>query len=56
VRLAASRLLGADGDSSLYSGNDLLIQGLIQIHRDYCLKNHPDCEECRLIAGGNRRR
>lgn len=48
VRLAASRLLGPNGDASLYSDNDLLIQGIIQIHRDYCLRNHPDCEDCRL--------
>lgn len=50
VRLAAFRLLGRDHNPALYSGDGLLIQGLIQFHRDYCLAVHPDCSACPLAA------
>lgn len=50
VRLTAFRLFGRDHHPpARYSGNDLLIQGLIQIHRDFCLQVHPDCGGCRLV-------
>ena len=50
TRLAAFRLFGGDHNPALYSGNGILLQGLIQIHRDYCLSVHPDCSSCRLVA------
>lgn len=50
TRLAAFRLFGRDHNPALYSGNGILLQGLIQIHRDYCLAAHPDCSACRLVA------
>ena len=49
TRLAAFRLFGRDHNPALYSGNGVLLQGLIQIHRDYCLAAHPDCSACRLV-------
>ncbi len=49
VRLTAFRLFGRDHNpAAFYSTNGLLIQGLLQIHRDYCLQLHPACERCRL--------
>ena len=49
VRLTAFRLFGRDHNpAAFYSTNGLLIQGLLQIHRDYCLQMHPDCTECDL--------
>lgn len=48
VKLTAFRLLGRDHNPALYSGNGLLIQGLIQIHREFCLSAHPDCGNCAL--------
>ena len=49
VRLTAFRLLGRDHNpAAFYSGNGLCIQGLLQIHRDYCLHFHPDCDSCSL--------
>lgn len=49
VRLTAFRLLGRDHNpAAFYSGNGLCIQGLLQIHRDYCLQFHPDCDSCSL--------
>ena len=50
ARLAAFRLFGRDHNPALYSGNGVLLQGLVQIHRDYCLAAHPDCSACRLVA------
>ena len=51
VRLTAFRLFGRDHHPpARYATNGLLIQGLIQIHRDYCLQVHPDCTACRLLA------
>lgn len=55
VRLAAFRLLGRDHNpAAFYSRNGLHIQGLIDIHRSFCLAAHPDCPNCRLfdIDGG----
>ena len=48
VRLAAFRLLGRDHNPAIYSGNGLLIQGLLHVHREYCLTVHPDCTACEL--------
>lgn len=51
VRLTAFRLFGRDHNpAAFYSGNGLFIQGLLQIHRDYCLQHHPDCQGCRIYA------
>ena len=53
VRLTAFRLLGRDHNpAAFYSGNGLLIQGLIQVHRDCCLPHHPDCGDCELLSAG----
>jgi len=52
VRLTAFRLFGRDHNpAACYATNGLLIQGLIQIHRDYCLQTHPACQGCGLLAG-----
>lgn len=49
VRLTAFRLFGRDHNpAAFYSGNGLLIQGLLQIHRDHCQPVHPDCGRCSL--------
>ena len=48
VRLMAFRLFGRDHNPALYAGNGLLVQGLIQVHRAYCLAAHPDCSACPL--------
>lgn len=51
VRLTAFRLFGRDlNPATAYTSNGLKIQGLIQIHRAFCLGTHPDCENCRLVA------
>ena len=51
VRLTAFRLFGRDHNpAAFYATNGLLIQGLLQIHRDYCLQVHPDCADCRLVS------
>ena len=49
IRLAAFRLFGRDHNPALYAGNGVLLQGLIQIHRDFCLAAHPDCVGCGLV-------
>lgn len=50
VRLAAFRLFGRDHNPrAYYAKNGLLIQGLIQIHREFCLQVHPDCDDCGLV-------
>ena len=49
MRLTAFRLLGRDHNPALYSGNGLLLQGLIQVHREFCLAVHPDCSTCALV-------
>ena len=52
VRLTACRMFGRDHNPRVwYSGNGVAIQGLIQIHRDFCLQVHPDCDVCALVAG-----
>ena len=48
MRLAAFRLFGRDHNPALYSGNGLFMQGLLQIHKEFCLGAHPDCDECAL--------
>lgn len=50
MRLTAFRLLGRDHNPALYSGNGLLLQGLLQVHREFCLAVHPDCSTCGLVA------
>ena len=51
VRLTAFRLFGRDHNpAAAYASNGLLIQGLLQIHRDYCLRTHPDCSTCGLVS------
>ena len=51
VRLTAFRLLGRDHNPAVaYASNGLKIQGLIQIHRDFCLRLHPECGECSLAT------
>ncbi len=51
VRLTAFRLFGRDHNpAAVYSTNGLLIQGLLQIHRDYCQRLHPDCGDCALLV------
>ena len=50
ARLTAFRMLGRDHNPALYSGNGLLVQGLIHIHREFCLAAHPDCANCALVA------
>ena len=52
VRLTAFRMFGRDHSPvAFYADNGLLIQGLLQIHRDSCLVWHPDCDGCRLAHG-----
>jgi len=49
VRLTAHRLFGRDHNpAAYYAKNGLLIQGLLQIHREFCLRHHPDCNNCDL--------
>ena len=49
VRLMAFRMFGRDHNpAAYYATNGLHVQGLIQIHRDFCLQVHPDCGECAL--------
>ena len=51
VRLTAFRMFGRDHNpAAFYATNGLLIQGLLQIHRDCCLQVHPDCTECDLVS------
>lgn len=50
ARLTAFRMLGRDHNPALYSGNGLLVQGLIHIHREFCLAAHPDCSNCALVS------
>ena len=51
VRLTAFRLFGRDHNpAAFYSRNGLFIQGLLQIHRDRCLRMRPDCSGCSLAV------
>ena len=52
VRLTAFRLFGRDHNPALYAGNGLLVQGLLQVHREFCLAAHPDCSSCPLAPLG----
>ena len=55
VRLTAFRMFGRDHNpAAFYATNGLHIQGLLQIHRDYCLQVHPDCTACELINRSRR--
>ena len=55
VRLTAFRMFGRDHNpAAFYSTNGLLIQGLLQVHRDHCLQVHPDCSECDLVSRSRR--
>lgn len=49
VRLVAFRIFGRDHNPAIYAGNGVLMQGLIQIHRDFCLAAHPGCDRCELV-------
>jgi len=47
VRLMAFRLFGCDHNpAAFYASNGLLIQGLLQVYYELCLKHHPDCCVC----------
>jgi hypothetical protein len=48
MRLTAFRLFGRDHNPALYAGNGVLLQGLMQIYRDFCLRLHPGCDACRI--------
>lgn len=49
VRLTAFRMFGRDHNpSTTYASNGVKIQGLIHIHRAFCLNYHPECVDCRL--------
>jgi len=48
MRTAAYYLLGRDHNPALYSTNNLLQQGLLQIYLDFCLPAKTSCQECRL--------
>lgn len=51
MRLTAFRMFGRDHNPrAMYYGNGLRLQGLLQIHRDFCLQVHPDCSDCALVA------
>ena len=52
VRLTAFRMFGRDHNpSALYSSNGLLIQGLLQIRLDNCLRSRIGCHDCELASG-----
>jgi len=47
VRKVAVRMFGGDHNPRRwYAANDVLIQGLIQIDREWCARYHPDCLDC----------
>ena len=47
MRLTALRLFSQDHNPrSMYLRNGLMMQGLLQIHRQYCLELYPDCDKC----------
>lgn len=51
VRLMAFRLFGRDVNSAkAYASNGIMIQGLLQLYRQYCLEQYPNCKECKLIT------
>jgi len=49
MKTAAWHLLGRDHNPALYSGNNILQQGLLQIYLDFCLSARCGCEGCRLL-------
>jgi hypothetical protein len=49
VRLTAYRILGRDHNPALYAWNGLLLQGLLHIHREFCICARPGCAGCRLV-------
>jgi len=48
MRLAALHLFGRDHNPALYADSGLLLQGLLQIHLDFCLNAKPECDDCAL--------
>jgi len=51
VRTTAYRLFGRDHNPApLYAANGLRIQGLLQIHADFCLGARAGCADCPLAA------
>ena len=47
MRLTAFRMFGRDHNpSAFYLNNGLRMQGLLQIHREFCLELYPDCKDC----------
>lgn len=48
MRTAAWYLLGRDHNPVLYSGNNLLQQGMLQIYLDFCLPAKSGCQGCKL--------
>lgn len=51
MRLTAFRMFGRDHNPrALYLDNGLLMQGLLQVHREFCLNLYPDCVECGIVA------
>lgn len=48
TRLTAYRLWGRDHNPAMYRKDGVLLQGLLQIHREMCLRYHPECERCGL--------
>lgn len=47
VRRVAHRMFGSDHNpSAWYATNGLLIQGLIQMDREWCARLYPSCSEC----------
>ena len=53
MRLTAFRMFGPDHNpAALYSNDGVRQQGLIQIHREFCLELYPDCGTCSLVALG----
>ena len=50
ARETAHRLFGRDHNPALYLRSGLFEQGLLAIHRDFCLRVHGGCEDCPLAA------
>ena len=50
ARETAYRLFGRDHNPALYLRSGLFEQGLLAIHRDFCLRVHGGCENCPLAA------
>ncbi len=53
MRLTALRMFGRDHNPFVfYLRNGLLMQGLLQIHREFCLELYPDCVFCTVSTLG----